>query len=178
MKSIAWTTLALIALLAVLLGLLVACESPAAQRETARAERIRAEADAYARKQAADTAAAAERAALRQMERDAAHERTLETLPFVLSIGGGVLVLCLALFVWWDVHSQRQMPATSVEPQLARHEWAELIRALEDRDRALWHALATLARRQGEGQPSEATERRVRYLVTGNHDDERGDRYR
>ena len=134
------------------LVLLIGCESPAAQRELARAERVRAEAQAYERERAADAAAYAERAEIRQMERDAAHERTLGLLPFVLSIGGGMLVLCLGFLVWWDLRSQRLAQPASLERLPASREWADLARALEQRERALWHAMATLARRQQEAE--------------------------
>lgn len=157
----------LVAILVAGLGLvvLIACESPAAQRELARAERVRAEAQAYERERAADAAAYAERAAVRQMERDAAHERTLETLPFVLAIGGGVVVLCLGLFAWWDLRSQRQaLPAPS-EQQPEAEDWAGLAQALAQRERALWHALATLSRRQQEGSSPNQTEETSWHLL-------------
>jgi len=147
------------------LGVLIGCESPAAQRELAQAERIRAEAQAYERERAADAAAYADRAAVRQMERDAAHERTLEILPFVLAIGGGVVVLCLGLFAWWDLRSQRQAVPAPPQQQAGGEEWAELARALEQRERALWHALATMARRQQGRDPAARTEESPWYVV-------------
>jgi hypothetical protein len=157
----------LIAILVVGLGLvvLIGCESPAAQRELARAERIQAEAQAYERERAADAAAYAERASVRQMERDAAHERTLEILPFVLAIGGGVVVICLGLFAWWDLRSQRRALPAPLEQQPGAEDWAKLAWALEQRERALWHALATMARRQQGGAPATRTEENLWHLV-------------
>lgn len=149
-------TVVVLAVAALLTGVLVACEGPAAQRELAQAERIRAEAQAHERERAADAAAYAERAAVRQMERDAAHERTLETLPFVLAIGGGVLV-ALAIVVggillWREQSLRAAQPqpepqtalATTPQPATLDDLWAYL----QQREAALWHALAILARRQ------------------------------
>lgn len=149
--------LPLLALAGLLVGLLVACESPAVQRELAQAERIRAEAQAYERQRAADAAAYAERAAVRQMERDAAHERTLETLPFVLAVGGGVLlalVIVVAGILLWREQSIRRAAQPQPEPQMALATTQppttldDLWAYLQQREAALWHALAVLARRQ------------------------------
>ena len=159
MRALRW--LPLLALAGLLAGLLVACESPAAQRELAQAERIRAEAQAYERERAADAAAYAERAAVRQMERDAAHERTLETLPFVLSIGGIVLVtlviIVAGVLLWREqslraaaelrtVQPQPEQTAVATAPQPATLD--DLWAYLQQREAALWRALAVLARRQ------------------------------
>jgi hypothetical protein len=158
-------TAMVLAVAALLTGVLVACESPAAQRELAQAERIRAEAQAYERQRAADAAAYAERAAVRQMERDAAHERTLDTLPFVLAIGGGVL-LALAIVVggillWREQSLRAAQPqpaptsalATTPQPATLDDLWAYL----QQREAALWHALAILARRQPCPEPPAQT---------------------
>ena len=148
--------LLLLAVAGLLVGLLVACESPAAQRELARAERVRAEAQAYERERAADAAAYAGQANVRQMERDAAHERTLETLPFVLAIGGGTLLALIvvvgAVLLWREQSLRAAQPrpapqtamATKPQPATLDDLWAYL----QQREAALWHALAVLARQQ------------------------------
>jgi hypothetical protein len=120
------------------------------------AERVRAEAQAYERERAADAAAYAERASVQQMERDAAHERTLETLPFVLAIGGGTLVALIivvgAALLWREqsLHAAQPRPAPqtalATAPQPATLD--DLLAYLQQREAALWHALAILARRQ------------------------------
>jgi outer membrane murein-binding lipoprotein Lpp len=129
-----------------ILGLVLAgCESPAAQRERAQAERIRAEAEAYQVRLQADVDAAAERANVRQMERDAAHQRALETLPYLVAIGGGILVLVLAGLVFWDLRGSgppgRRAVATTDPALLLLLERQRLEQA------QLWHAIAWLDRR-------------------------------
>ena len=102
--------LACVVFAAVICGLfLVACESPAAQREQARAERIQAEAIAYQIRQEADARAASERASIRQMERDAAHQRVVEMMPFVMLISGGIIALIIILLMAWDLRRIREM---------------------------------------------------------------------
>ena len=115
--------LAILALVSIGVGgiLLTSCESAdnaAARRLSEESARARAEAEAYQVRAAADAAAASERASTRQMERDASHERALETLPFVLAIGGGVLVLALGGFVVWDLRGRQmaQPPAAMIDP--------------------------------------------------------------
>jgi len=127
-------------------------DNAAARRAAEESARVRAEAEAYQVRAAADAAAASERASTRQMERDASHERALETLPFVLAIGGGVLLLVLAGLVAWDLRS-RQAPASTVDSgmlfYLERHE-----RRLLELERAAWHAVAT-AQRSAALEPAE-----------------------
>jgi len=150
--------LLMLLVLALSVFVLVGCESPAAQRELAAAERIRAEAQAYERERAADAAAEANRASVRQMERDAAHQRTMETLPFVVAVGGGVLVLVLAVMGGLFALSRQQQPGNSNPLALCGQEWGDLARVLAERDRQIWHALAELARQQqqiGAGQYEE-----------------------
>ena len=150
--------LLMLLVLALSVFVLVGCESPAAQRELAQAERIRAEAQAYERERAADAAAEANRASVRQMERDAAHQRSLETLPFVVAVGGGVLVLVLAVMGGLFALSRQQQPADNNHLALRGQEWGDLARILAERDRQIWHALAELARQQqqiGAGQYEE-----------------------
>jgi hypothetical protein len=166
--------LPLLALVGFLAWLLIACESPAAQRELAQAERIQAEAQAYERERAADAAAYAERAAVRQMERDAAHERTLETLPFLLAIGGGVLI-ALAIIVGgiliWREQSIRRAAPPHPEPQAALATVPQpatlddLLAYLQQREAALWHALAILARKQQQSESPAAFPRDMLYPV-------------
>ena len=128
-----------------ILGLVVlaGCDSPAAQRERARAERVRAEAIAYQQQVQADTQAAAERANVRQMERDAAHQRALETLPYVVLIGGGVGVALVLVLMFWDL--RRARPAAADPGLLFYLERLHLDQA--ERDRQLWRAIAHLDRR-------------------------------
>jgi hypothetical protein len=140
-------------LLAVLVALLGACESPAAQRERAAAERIRAEAAAESERIRAQTEAVAERAAIRQAERDAAHQRTLDVLPYVLAIGGGVLLAGAGLLVFWDLRRQAALvarPGSDVLLLARELQRLELIQAR--RDRELWRALGRVAAR-GELPP-------------------------
>lgn len=123
--------------------LLTGCDSPAAQRERAQAERIRAEAQAYQQKKQADTEAASERANIRQMERDASHQRTMELLPFVLLIVGGLLLAGLGGLIFWDL---RRQAALTVDPRLlACLEHLQLQQT--EGDRQLWRALASIQRR-------------------------------
>ena len=128
----------------VLVLVLAGCASEdnaAARRAAEEAARVRAEAEAYQVRAAADTAAAAERANVRQMERDAAHQRTVEMLPFVLAIGGGVLLLVLAGLVAWDLRS-RQAPASTVDPVLLAY-----LDRLQVEQAQQWRVLAHVARR-------------------------------
>ena len=144
------TVVLVLAALAGLILVLVGCESAdnaVARRAEAEAAARRAEAEAYQQRQAADTAAAAERSAIRQAERNAAHQRALETLPYLVAIGGGILVLVLTGLVVWDLRSR---PPAQPDPALLFY----LDRLRLDgakRDRELWHALAELSRR---GLPS------------------------
>lgn len=95
--------LLIVAILAAGAIMLSGCESPAAQREHARAERSLAEAQAYQQRVQADTVAAAERAAIRESERERGHQQAMEMLPYVLIIGGGLLVAGLVVLMMWDV---------------------------------------------------------------------------
>ena len=139
----------LLALAAVLiiLGLVVlaasSCESPAAQRERARAETVRAEAAAYAARQEADSRAAAERAEIREAAANAAHQRRMDALPYVILIVGGVVGLVLLLLIFWDL--RRARPASADPGLLVYLERLQLAQA--ERDRQLWQAIARLDRR-------------------------------
>jgi hypothetical protein len=163
------TTILFVVMLGLGMVLLVGCESPEAQRKNAEArlvqaeaarERARAEADAVRLKAEAEAKADAERAraeadverqraraeaeaslaATRQMERDAAHQRMVESLIALalvvlpLSLVAGAVVLLLArrrrgldplLLVYLDQLQLRQVA----------HE------------RELWHAVAAMQRR-------------------------------
>ena len=113
-----------------------------AQRQQALAEKAQAEADAYQKRLQADTSAAAERSALRQSERDAAHERTLELLPFVLLIVGVVALGGLAVVAL--AGKFRQQP--QVDPGvilLLQHQ----DRRLQELERAAYHQIAMEQRR-------------------------------
>ena len=94
----------------------------------------------------AQVAADSERAATRQMERDAAHQRTIDSLPYVVTIGGGLLLAGFGVWVAWDVRTNRAARPTGAEAaillelrrlgelqaQQARRERA-ILRALTDR---------------------------------------------
>lgn len=156
------------ALAVVLLGamLLTGCESAdnaAARRaraeqqaanaqrdaELARAEVERARGEADVERQRAVAEAEASLAATRQMERDAAHQRVVEMLPYVLVIVGGLLLAGLGGLMFWDL--RRQPRPVAADPGLL---YLERLR-LEDRarERDLWRAIALLARRGvGAGQ--------------------------
>lgn len=134
--------LALVLVLGLGVVALTGCDSPAAQRERARAERIQAEALAYQRQVQADTQAAAERANVRQMERDAAHQRALETLPYVALIGGGVVLILIVALMFWDLRRQ----SGSTNHDLLIYLEQRRIDQVE-RDRQFWQAIAHLDRR-------------------------------
>jgi len=123
------------------------CDSPAAQRERARAETVRVEAVAYQMRAEADAKADAERAATRQMERDAAHQRALETLPYLMLICGGVGVGGLVVLAFWDLRRV-------ADPRLLFYlDRLQLDQA--ERDRQLWRAIAALDRRALTGGDNE-----------------------
>lgn len=134
-------------------GLLAGCnspvaqESPEAQRQRAEAERIRAETEqvkaealAYQQQTQADTQAAGERASIRQIERDAAYQRTLGLLPYVLTILGGLLLAGLGGLIFWDLRRQ----SSQNEPGIAHLEYLLLQQAKDSRD--LWRAIAKTQR--------------------------------
>ena len=136
-----------LAVLVLVIGMVIlsgcaSADSEAARRANAEAARVRAEAEAYQVRQQADAKAAAERANIRQMERDAAHQRTMETLPFVLAIVGGLVLAGLAGLMVWDLRRQ----ATVTDPRLL-----VLLERLQldqtERDRRIWQAIAHLNRR-------------------------------
>jgi len=141
--------LAVALILAALAGLglvLAGCESSdnaAARRLSEESARVRAEAEAYQVRAAADSAAASERASVRQMERDASHQRTVEMLPFVVAIGGGVLLLVLAGLVVWDLRSRQaaRAPAPTLDPVLI-----DYLNRLQLEQSRQWRVLAHMAR--------------------------------
>ena len=111
-------------------------------RGEAEALKEEAEAEAYELRTRANSEAEAQRAVIRQAERDAAHERALETLPILAISGGGVVVLVVAALIFWDLRARR--PAT--DPALLIY----LDRLRLDSvagDRELWHAIGELDRR-------------------------------
>jgi hypothetical protein len=130
-------------------GLLVGCESPAAQRERAEAQRISAEAQAYQQRLQADTAAAAERAALREAAREAGHQRTLELLPYLVIVVGALLLAGLGVMIYWDPRS-RIRPDASQETLLLHLERLQIRQA--EQERVLWHAICEMQRRMIESE--------------------------
>jgi len=119
-----------------------------AQRERAEAERMRIEAEAYQRRQEAETSAAAERSAIRQAERSAAHERTLELLPFTLLVVGVVALGGLAVLAL----AGRLQRRTEIDPSLVFLLQQQNQRLLEIQ-RATWHVIAAEQRRQLVAHP-------------------------
>jgi len=113
-----------------------------AQRARAQAEKAQAEADAYQKRVQADTSAAAERSALRQLERDAAHERTLELLPFVLLIVGVVAVGALAVMALVGKLQRKPEPDPILTFLLQQQN-----RRLQELERAAYHQIAMEQRR-------------------------------
>jgi len=119
-----------------------------AQRQRAIAEKAQAEADAYQKRLQADTSAEVQRSALRQTERSASHERTLELLPFVLLIVGvmaigGLVVVALA-------NGRGQVVDPCVVFLLRQQD-----KRLAELERGVYHAIAESQRRQltmGAGQ--------------------------
>ena len=136
--------------IAVSLVLLSGCESAdnaAARRANAEASLEVARGQAYAERAAADAAAASERAATREAARDASHQRALELLPYVLLIGGGLLLVGFAAFVVWDLRSLRErQTAAGSDPALLLYLDRLRIEQAE-RDREIWRVLGLLARR-------------------------------
>ena len=113
----------------------------AAQRANAEAALEMARGQAYAERTRADAAAQAERASTRQMERDAAHQRALEVLPYVLTVVGLLLVVGLA--VW--LLAFRVVASSQGETALLYHlERLQLAQAEERRQ--LWRAIAQVSR--------------------------------
>ena len=114
-----------------------------AQRQRAAAEKAQAEADAYQKRVQADTSAAAERSALRQLERDAAHERTLELLPFVLLIVGVVAVGALAVMALVGKLQRKPEPDPILTFLLQQQN-----RRLSELEQMAYHQIAMEQRRQ------------------------------
>ena len=114
-----------------------------ADRTRAIAEKTQVEAEASQKRMQADTSAAAERAALRQTERDAAYERTLGLLPFVLLIAGLVAIGGLAVVAL--AGGLRRQPAADPALMFLLQRQQEQLTALE---RAAYHQIATAQRQQ------------------------------
>lgn len=114
-----------------------------AQRQRAVAEKAQAEADAYQRRQEAETSAAAERSRIRQTERDASHERTMETLPFVLLVCGVVAIGGLAVVALAGNLRRQPAPDPLLAFLLRRQQ-----RQLDALERAAYHQIAVEQRRQ------------------------------
>lgn len=108
------------------------------------AARIEAEAAAYATKKEAYTEAEAKLAAVRQRERDAAHQRAMEMMAV---FGLVTWPLGLGLIIWLALcfRSGRSGLAL-VMPHLRQ-------RRVQG-ERAFWHAVATLQRRQARELPA------------------------
>jgi Flp pilus assembly protein TadB len=121
--------------------ILVSCESAdsaAARRANAEAALVRAQGQADADRERARADAEASRASTRQMERDAAHQRTVEILPFVVLVCGGLGVALVVLLVFWDLRSR---PVVTTDAALLLY-----MRRLELEQGQQWRAMAHLAR--------------------------------
>jgi hypothetical protein len=106
-------------------------DNAAARRASAEAEKIRAE-----------SAAEAERAAAREMQRDAAHQRSLETLPYLVLVVGLVgLAGLVGVMVWDGRGRQRDNTGQAVVAYLA-----ELRAEQSRREAEVWRAIAHLER--------------------------------
>lgn len=114
-------------------------------RARARGQEIQAEAYAYQARTAADTSAAAERAAIREAARQAGHERALEMLPFLALTVGGLLLGGGTAVIFFAIWEQRQVPVAQpellytlrrLELEQARTRW--LLRDIE-RGRLVYH---------------------------------------
>ena len=114
-----------------------------AQRERVETDRLQAEAEAYQRRTEAATLAEVERAAIRQAERNASHERIIETLPFLVLIVGVVAIGALAVIV--VAGRQRGVPARDPELTWLLQQQAERLAELE---RATYHQIAMQQRQQ------------------------------
>jgi hypothetical protein len=114
------------------------------ERDRAEAKKLQVEAAAYERRSEAETSAVAERSAIRQAERDAAHERTLGLLPFVLLIAGVVVVGSLAVIaVAGGLRRRQEAPDPVLTFLLQRQE-----RRLAELERAAYHQIALEQRHQ------------------------------
>ena len=125
-------------------------------RLQAEATLVRAEADllqvrseAYQQQVQADVQAAAERANIRQMERDASHERTLELLPFTVLLVGLMGVVCLVVWVLATGWRRATLDAAMVL-LFGRQE-----KRLQEVERALYHMIAVSQRRALRGEDEE-----------------------
>jgi hypothetical protein len=126
-----------LALGAVTLGGCESADNAAARRANAESSLVRAEAEAYARRVAAD-----------ESRRENGHQRALETLPFVVLILGGLLLAAFGAFIVWDRVRQtpRSPQAGTVDSALLLY--LERLRLDQtERDRQLWQAIAHLDRR-------------------------------
>lgn len=124
-------------LVAALVGGGLVLDNIVIHRTNAAAERAQAEALAYQVRTQAETQAMSERANVRQMERDAAHQRMIDTLPYmVLALGGAAVALVLVIMAW-DLLRHRQ-PTPTGDPGLVFY--------LQRRDAELWRAIARLER--------------------------------
>jgi hypothetical protein len=110
------------------------------------AEKKRAAAEAYQLQVQADVAAAAERSNIRQSERDAAHQRAMEILPYVALIVGALLLAGLGGLIFWDLRRNMAVPVhRTIDPRLLRI-LEQQQRQLADVERVSWHAIATAQR--------------------------------
>jgi predicted transglutaminase-like cysteine proteinase len=132
--------------LVILAGVLAldACSAMRAEEEMAAGNRAYQEALAYQVRERAEAEADAERAATRQMELAAAHQRALDTLPYLAGVGGLVIIGVLAMILVYDIYGRYRSQST--DPHLLLY--IDQIRLeLADRDRALWGAMGQLTRR-------------------------------
>jgi regulator of protease activity HflC (stomatin/prohibitin superfamily) len=121
-------------------------DNAAARRANAEAALVRAQGQADADRERARADAEASRASVRQMEKDAAHQRTVELLPFVVIIVGGLGVALVVFLVFWDLRS-RPVATGGADPALLLY-----LRRQELDQAQQWRALAHLAREVDNGR--------------------------
>jgi len=108
-------------------------------RAEAETDKLAAEAAAYQRRVEAGTASEIARSSIRQTERDASHERTMESLPYFAMVIGGLIAVLLLV-------NKRDAPAVGTDPavlMLLRQQQ----RQIEQMERATWHLVAREQRR-------------------------------
>jgi len=120
-----------------------AAAEAAAEGARAEADRLQTEAEAYQRRTEATTLAEIERSAIRQAERNASHERIIETLPFLVLIIGVVAIGALAVVA--VANRWQSAPARDPELTWLLQQNAERLAELE---RATYHQIAIQQRQQ------------------------------
>ena len=135
------------------------CESPAAQRMNAEANRIRAEASAYDTRSEANTRAANAAADRREAARQAGHERAMEMMPVTLAVVG---LLFLSVPVGFGLVYLVAQRHTQPDHRLLTQ--VEMMRLEAQRDRQVLAAFIESTLKQDR---SPETRRALRHLTSG-----------